>query len=69
MWNVIITFSTVGYGDFYARTVLGRTVIFFVTILGLFVVSMLTVSLFNSLVISSLESKALTVMEKIQVKE
>jgi potassium intermediate/small conductance calcium-activated channel subfamily N protein 2 len=47
--------TTVGYGDFYARTDLGRLVIFIVCIFGVFVVSMMVVTLTNSLITTSLE--------------
>jgi Ion channel len=65
MWNIIITMTTVGYGDFYARTDLGRLIIFMVCIFGVFVVSMMVVTLTNSLMATSLEGKAITVLERL----
>lgn len=62
MWNIIITISTVGYGDYYARTTLGRFVIFFVCIFGVFVISLMVVTLTNSLMTTSLENKAIVVL-------
>lgn len=69
LWNIIITITTVGYGDFYTRTDLGRFVIFVVCILGIFVISVMVVTLINSLVISTLESHAITVLERIQLRQ
>lgn len=65
LWNIIITITTVGYGDFYTRTDLGRFVIFVVCVLGIFVISVMVVTLINSLVISTLEGHAITVLERI----
>ena len=69
MWNIIITISTVGYGDYYARTTLGRIVIFFVCIFGVFVVSLMVVTLTNSLMTTSLENKAIIVLQRIEMKK
>ena len=44
-WCIIITMTTVGYGEFYPRTIPGRTVIFITTIWGVFIVSLLVVAL------------------------
>lgn len=43
-WNVIITFSTVGYGDIYVRTFLGRLIIVIVIIFGVFIISLMVAS-------------------------
>ena len=69
MWNIIITISTVGYGDLYARTVPGKIIIFFVCIFGVFVVSLMVVTLTNSLMTTSLENKAIVVLQRIEMKK
>ena len=48
MWVVILTMTTVGYGDFYPRTNLGRIVAFMVCVWGVYIVS-LTVIAFNTI--------------------
>ena len=65
VWNIIISITTVGYGDFYTRTDLGRFVIFIVCVLGIFVISVMVVTLITSLETSTLESHAITVLERI----
>ena len=40
MWNVVITLSSVGYGEFYAITFYGRLVAIIVCFWGVFIVSM-----------------------------
>lgn len=47
-WNVIITFSTVGYGDIYVRTFLGRLIIVIVIIFGVFIIALLMASFSSS---------------------
>lgn len=69
LWNIIITMTTVGYGDSYARTDLGRLIIFTVCIFGIFIVSIMVVTLSNSLNITSLECKAITVLERLSLKD
>jgi hypothetical protein len=41
IWLTIITFTTVGYGDFYAHTILGQITSLFIAIWGTFVTSLL----------------------------
>ncbi len=45
IWYMIITMSTLGYGDYYARTVPGRLVSMLAAITGVFLVSIMVVSL------------------------
>ena len=58
----------VGFGDFYPKTGLGRITIFFCSMVGVVVVSMVVVSVINLLSMSSLESKAYTIIKKLQYR-
>jgi len=49
LWLVIITMTTVGYGDYYAKTLFGRIWTILCAIWGIFVVSCLVVVLTNML--------------------
>lgn len=49
LWLTIITMTTVGYGDFYPRTLFGRIIDVFLIIWGIFIVSLMVVVLTNTL--------------------
>ena len=60
-WLMIITMSTVGYGDYYARTIPGRFVSLIASIIGVFLVSSMVVALASTLNMSDSEAKARTI--------
>lgn len=60
--------TTVGYGDYFAQTPLGRFVTFIMCIWGSFIVSMFVVTLSNTLQTSSFEAKSIVVIEKLNLK-
>jgi hypothetical protein len=45
MWTVMNTMTTVGYGDFFPRSLIGRLLTSFIAIWGIYSVSMLVVVL------------------------
>ena len=45
IWNVFVTMTTVGYGDFYPKTDIGRIVGIIIAFWGVFIVSLFVVSL------------------------
>eukprot|EP00335_Anophryoides_haemophila_P000126 CAMPEP_0204821168 /NCGR_PEP_ID=MMETSP1018-20131115/4173_1 /ASSEMBLY_ACC=CAM_ASM_000518 /TAXON_ID=46462 /ORGANISM="Anophryoides haemophila, Strain AH6" /LENGTH=62 /DNA_ID=CAMNT_0051921563 /DNA_START=265 /DNA_END=453 /DNA_ORIENTATION=- len=61
--------TTVGYGDYYPVTLLGRITIFIVSIWGVFIVSIMVVTMINTLDLNDLEKKAISVLERLFVKE
>ncbi len=52
IWMVMITMTTVGYGDYYPKTLPGRFIGFFLCIWGIFLMSMIVIILFQSLELS-----------------
>lgn len=63
-----MTMTTVGYGDYYAQTHLGRFVIFFVCIWGVLIVSLMVLTMNSTLLISHMECKAIAVLDRLDLK-
>jgi succinate-acetate transporter protein len=65
--------TTIGYGDYSPRTIIGRILIVFISIWGIFTVSMMVVVLSNTFAMNALEKRALNVLkclaEKVTLKE
>lgn len=62
MWIVIVTMTTVGYGDYFPASVLGRFILFLVCIWGIFIISLMVITLNNTLSLNVLESKAMNLI-------
>ncbi|CAN5951115.1 unnamed protein product [Sphagnum jensenii] len=60
--------TTLGYGDFYPRTLLGRIVDVILIIWGIFIVSLMVVVLTNTLNMDLSEKRALTVLNRLDLK-
>ncbi|KRX06937.1 hypothetical protein PPERSA_07100 [Pseudocohnilembus persalinus] len=69
IWNMIITMTTVGYGDYYAQTHLGRFIIFIVSIWGTFIISMMVVTMTNTLDPDAAENRAIAVLQRLFVRD
>jgi potassium intermediate/small conductance calcium-activated channel subfamily N protein 2 len=68
-WNSIyytlITMATVGYGDIVAKTNEGRTIAMIACIVGVFLISMMIISVNKILTMSSTELNALLILERV----
>ena len=69
IWNVIITMTTVGYGDIYPKTNMGRLVGVVIALWGLFLVSIFTVTLSNLFTFTGGEKKAYDLGERLKIKD
>ena len=65
MWNVIITLTTVGYGDYYPKTNIGRLIGILTAFWGVFFVSLFVVALMNALTLSESEMRAFIILNRL----
>lgn len=68
IWNVIVTMTTVGYGDYYPITTLGRLICVFASIGGTCLTSFMVITLQNSIQFTESEEKAFNFREKIVMR-
>ena len=61
--------TTVGYGEYYSRTIPGRIVTIIACIIGLFLISIMVVAITNTLNMSSSECKAHNVISRLAVRK
>jgi Ion channel len=60
--------TTVGYGDVTPITIPGRTLAFLLCIWGVFLVSLMVLTLFETLKLSEEEKRALAVFDKLELR-
>ena len=68
MWLIIITIDTIGFGDLYPKTVMGRMVGILCSFWGVFIVSIFVVTLNNMLVFTANEEKAYNLLLRLYYK-
>jgi potassium intermediate/small conductance calcium-activated channel subfamily N protein 2 len=68
MWNVIITLTSVGYGELYPKTFFGRIVGIIICFWGVFIVSFFVVTLTGMLGFSGPESKSYDLLLRLYYK-
>jgi len=68
-WLIIVTMTTVGYGDMFPRSILGRLVGVVACIIGMIIVSMIIVSLAVITQFTNDEEKAYMKLKKLRAEE
>ena len=69
MWNMMITLTTVGYGDYYPKSHMGRCIGIIIAFWGVFFVSLWVVALTNVTEHSSPEKKAFMLLQRLSANE
>ena len=69
LWNVLVTMTTVGYGDFYPLTNLGRLVIIICAFLGTTLISLMTLITGNKLSLSETERKIYDFAQRLESRK
>lgn len=64
----MITMSTVGYGDIYPKTTLGKVIAIMIGVWGMFLMSMVVIILFEQTELTYDERKSLLTYNKLQLK-
>ena len=67
-WTSMLTMTTIGYGDYFPRTTLGRVIMFACCIYGMVVTSLMVTFVSQELQLSSGETRAYTVINRLIIK-
>lgn len=68
-WNVLITITTIGYGDMVVRTTLARFIIFFIALVGAIVMPILVVTVSNLFALMRSEANSIDLYHKVKAKQ
>jgi DNA-binding XRE family transcriptional regulator len=69
MWMIVISMTTVGYGDFVPRTHMGRVFVVQAIACGIFLISLIVVTMTVSSQFTSSEAKAFSLFDRLNAKE
>lgn len=69
VWLIVITMTTVGFGDFYARSHIGRFCSVLSIFWGIFLTSMMVVTLTNSMMLDAKESRAFNILYRLKARK
>lgn len=69
IWNVVIIMTTVGFGDIYPSSIPGRVIGILGSFMGVFLVSMLVVTITNVLMLSDYEQNVFLIVEKLHLEK
>ena len=68
-WNVILSMTTVGYGDFFPKTHFGRVIIIFSAFFGNLLTSMTILNLTEFTSFTNEESKSFLILNRIKIRK
>mmetsp|Transcript_12425 Transcript_12425/g.6181 ORF Transcript_12425/g.6181 Transcript_12425/m.6181 type:complete len:114 (+) Transcript_12425:2-343(+) len=69
MWCIILTITTVGYGDFFPQTAGGRIIVFLLCLWGVCMVAFMVTTVSNELAFSDAEHHSYTILSRLQKRE
>jgi len=69
MWNIIITLTTVGYGDYAPRSDGGRIIGIITAFWGIFFLSLFVVALTNTLTLEDSELRAFILLRRLHTRK
>ena len=69
MWFIFVSMTTVGYGDFYPKTQLGRLITLFACLFGVYFVSMMMVFLNSKTNPTEKEEKVLKLITRLKYRD
>lgn len=69
MWNVLITMTTVGYGDVFPITNGGRFISIIAALWAVFFVSLFTVFIHNTLRFSESQKRSYILLTRLQIRK
>ena len=69
LWLILMTITTVGYGDYFPHTAIGRIIILIVAIWGTFIVSMMVVVVSNTLTMEKNEKRTSIIINKLELRK
>jgi hypothetical protein len=69
LWFIFVTFTTVGYGDYYPKTMIGRVIAVAAALVGSFTLSLLVVMVDKEFLLIPKEQRILNFIDRVNSKD